>query len=88
MTLTALATVADAAGPFRRVMPAPFQRRLRAHELRLLAAIATGVPMTAVAQTLGVSDRTVRRRIRLLCEEIGVTTPIEAVVWAARQRLI
>jgi DNA-binding NarL/FixJ family response regulator len=88
MTLSALSVVADPISPPRPVPPTPLRRRLRARELRLLAVVATGAPMTAVAQVLGISDRTVRRRIRLLCEEIGVSTPIEAVVWAARQRLI
>lgn len=88
MTLTALSAVADPIRPIRPAMPASFHRRLRARELRLLSAVATGATMTAVAQVLGVSDRTVRRRVRLLCEEIGVSTPIEAVAWAARQRLI
>lgn len=68
--------------------PTQLRRRLRTREVRLLSVVATGAPMTAVAQLLGVSDRTVRRRIRLLCEELGVSTPIEAVVWAVRQRLI
>jgi DNA-binding NarL/FixJ family response regulator len=63
-------------------------RRLRNRELLLLSALATGAPITAVATHLGVSDRTIRRRIRLVCAEIGVSTPIEAVAWAARRRLI
>lgn len=63
-------------------------RRLRGGELRLLAALATGAPLTAVSQGLGISERTVRRHIRNLCDELGVRTPIEAVAWAARRRLI
>lgn len=63
-------------------------RTLHARELSLLATIATGVTMAAAAQKLGVSDRTIRRRMRIVCESIGVSTPIEAVAWAARRRLI
>ena len=66
----------------------PEPRRLRARELTLLSSLATGAPTSAVAGLLGVSDRTVRRRIRAVCEQIGVSTPIEAVAWAARRRLI
>ena len=63
-------------------------RRLRADELRLLATLATGAPLTAVSQRLGISERTVRRHLRSLCDELGVGTAIEAVAWAARRRLI
>jgi DNA-binding NarL/FixJ family response regulator len=54
----------------------------------LLSALATGAPITAVASRLGVSERTIRRRIRLVCGQIDVSTPIEAVAWAARRLLI
>jgi DNA-binding NarL/FixJ family response regulator len=50
--------------------------------------MASGAPVTVVAERLGISDRTVRRRLRKVCEDIGVHTPIEAVAWAARRRLI
>jgi|GEM_PF-6197258 len=68
--------------------PAAAQHRLRARELRLLSVLATGAPMSAIANLLGVSDRTIRRRVRMICEELEVSTPIEAVAWAARRRLI
>ena len=66
----------------------PSGRRLRTKELTLLSALATGAPISVVASLLGVSDRTIRRRVRTVCEQIGVNTPIEAVAWAARRRLI
>lgn len=74
----------------RQAWPAqhPEPRRLRTRELTLLSSLATGAPISAVAGLLGVSDRTIRRRIRSVCEVIGVDTPIEAVAWAARRRLI
>jgi DNA-binding NarL/FixJ family response regulator len=71
-----------------RLAPTHPELRLRSGELTLLASLATGAPISAVADLLGVSDRTIRRRIRTVCEQIGVDTPIEAVAWAARQRLI
>ncbi|TDE08147.1 helix-turn-helix transcriptional regulator [Jiangella asiatica] len=57
-------------------------------DLELLALLATGMPAPRVARTLAVSDRTIRRRVRSICDAIGVGTTIEAVAWAARRRLI
>jgi len=63
-------------------------RRLTRDDVRLLAVIATGVPIASVAGRLEISDRTVRRRVRTICETLGVKTMIEAVAWAARRGLI
>lgn len=57
-------------------------------DLRLLAALAAGLSTPAVARRLNTSSRTVQRRSRDLCDRIGVRTPVEAVAWAARRRLI
>ncbi|MFB4308626.1 LuxR family transcriptional regulator [Actinomadura sp. GTD37] len=57
-------------------------------EIRLLAQIASGVTADVAAQKLELSVRTLRRRLRSICDLLGVTTPIEAVVWAARRHLI
>lgn len=57
-------------------------------DIRLLSAIASGDPITCVAERVGISDRTVRRRVHGICEVLGVKTAMEAVVWAARHRLI
>ncbi|MFE1167785.1 LuxR C-terminal-related transcriptional regulator [Nocardiopsis sp. NPDC058789] len=57
-------------------------------ELELLAEIATGVTTEVAARHLELSARTLRRRIRNICDVLGVNTPIEAVVWAARRQLI
>ncbi len=51
---------------------------------RLLALLAEGLPLEAIARRLGISERTVRRRIRALCDRIGVGNPVQAVVWAVR----
>lgn len=63
-------------------------RKLSRDDVRLLAVIATGIPIASVAGRLEVSDRTVRRRVRVICETLEVTTMIEAVTWAARRGLI
>jgi DNA-binding NarL/FixJ family response regulator len=55
-----------------------------AGDLRLLALLADGLVLDAIARRLDFSERTVRRRIRSLCDRIGVDTPMQAVVWAVR----
>lgn len=62
--------------------------RLSDDELQLLAQIATGVTADVAARHLELSARTLRRRLRAICDRLEVNTPIEAVVWAARKQLI
>lgn len=62
--------------------------RLSDDELQLLAQIATGVTADVAARHLELSARTLRRRLRAICDRLEVNTPIEAVVWAARRQLI
>jgi DNA-binding NarL/FixJ family response regulator len=62
--------------------------QLSEEELALLRLVATGLPMDSVAARLGMSPRTARRRMRDLCERIGVTGTIQAVVWAAHHGLV
>lgn len=57
-------------------------------ELTVLAAVASGASEAAAARRLHISARTLRRRLRKACDTLGVEAPIEAVVWAARNRLI
>jgi DNA-binding NarL/FixJ family response regulator len=62
--------------------------QLSRQDLELLRMLADGALIGAVARKLQTSDRTVRRRIRHICDRLGVATPIQAVVWAARQGLL
>ncbi|MDS1271929.1 LuxR C-terminal-related transcriptional regulator [Lipingzhangella sp. LS1_29] len=64
------------------------QIELSTEEIELLAEIATGVTTDVAARRLELSARTLRRRLRTVCDRLDVNTPIEAVVWAARRQLI
>ena len=57
-------------------------------DLELLRLLAAGQTVDAIARRVGISERTVRRRLRALADEIGVDSTIEAVVFAVRARLI
>jgi DNA-binding NarL/FixJ family response regulator len=57
-------------------------------DVELLRLMSEGLPTEAVARRLDLSDRTVRRRMRSICDRLGVTAPIQAIVWAARRGLL
>jgi DNA-binding NarL/FixJ family response regulator len=57
-------------------------------DVEILRLLARGLPVETVARRLEISDRTVRRRCRQVCDRLGVHTPIEAVVWAAHHHLV
>ncbi|MCW2795585.1 helix-turn-helix domain-containing protein [Nocardioides sp.] len=57
-------------------------------DLELLRLLADGQTVDAIARRVGVSERTVRRRLRSIADDIGVDSTIEAVVHAVRSRLI
>jgi DNA-binding NarL/FixJ family response regulator len=61
---------------------------LSGQDVELLRLLARGLPLESVARRLDRSERTVRRRVRGICERLGVHAPIEAVVWAARRGLV
>jgi DNA-binding NarL/FixJ family response regulator len=74
-----------ATGVDGRPHPAPL---VSTDELTMLRLIAEGLPIDAVAHRMETSPRTVRRRMRNLCDRIGATCAIQAVVWAARRGLV
>jgi DNA-binding NarL/FixJ family response regulator len=59
-----------------------------ASDRAVLDLIARGVTVQAAARRLEVSERTVRRRLRAMAEEIGVDTTIEVVVHAVRRGML
>lgn len=61
---------------------------LDSDDLALLSLLAAGASLDVVARRLDLSERTVRRRIRRVCDRLQVGTPMEAVAWAARRHLV
>jgi DNA-binding CsgD family transcriptional regulator len=57
-------------------------------EVAVLRLVAEGLPIDSVAARLGMSPRTVRRRMHDVCENLGVRSTIQAVVWAAHHGLV
>lgn len=63
-------------------------KSLAADDLAILRPLSQGMTTDAIARELNISERTLRRRVRGICDQLGVRTPIEAVVWAVRVRQI
>jgi DNA-binding NarL/FixJ family response regulator len=61
---------------------------LSRQDIELLRLLAAGLPLDAVARRLNTSERTVRRRVKAICDRLGVGSSIQAVVWAARRGLV
>lgn len=61
---------------------------LSEEDLTILRPLSQGLTTEAIARELNISERTLRRRVRTICDQVGVNTPIEAVVWAVRKRRI
>jgi DNA-binding NarL/FixJ family response regulator len=59
-----------------------------ADDVRILRLLSEGLTTDVIARRVGLSERTVRRRLRTLADEIGVDSTIEAVVFAVRSGLI
>ena len=61
---------------------------LSVRELEVLRALADGHSTTAIAQTLGLSEHTVRNHVSNMLTKLGAHTKLQAVVFAARAGLI
>jgi DNA-binding NarL/FixJ family response regulator len=64
------------------------QPRISDEDVRLIGLYADGLPIEAIARRLDLSERTVRRRTRALCDRLGARAAIQVVAWAARRGLI
>ena len=62
--------------------------RPTADDLLILRLLSQGHTTEVIARRLDRSERTIRRRLRAIADEIGVDSTIEAVVYAVRARLI
>lgn len=57
-------------------------------DLMILRLLSCGRTMEYVARRVDLSERTVRRRLRTIVDDLGVDSSIEAVVHAVRAGLI
>ena len=64
------------------------QRILDQTDIEILKFLADGMTLGAIGRRLDLSERTVRRRLRGICDDIGVGSPIAAVVWAVRRGVL
>lgn len=79
---------ADAARPMPVTVDDSRQNVFTDEELALISLFADGLCVEAIARRLELSDRTIRRRSRALCDRLGVVSSIQVVAWAARRQLI
>jgi DNA-binding NarL/FixJ family response regulator len=74
--------------------PAPGPRaraagaELSGQDVELLVLLADGLSLDAVARRVNASERTVRRRVRAICDRLGMSSTIQVVAWAARKGLV
>lgn len=68
--------------------PASAADSLEPRDRSILRLMAGGVSDAAIARQLGISSRTVERRVRVLLDRLNATTRFQAGVTAARQGLI
>src|ERR1700744_4871087 len=62
--------------------------QLNEDEIAAIRLIARGLLLDDIPRRLGISERTLRRRIRALCGRLEARTPIEVIVWAAKRGLV
>lgn len=70
------------------VVMAESAARLEDEEIELVRLLAEGLTTDRIARRLRISERTVRRRTRALCDRLDVPTPVQVVVWAARRGML
>nr|WP_279672204.1 helix-turn-helix transcriptional regulator [Flexivirga meconopsidis] len=61
---------------------------LDSRDRRILRLMANGVSDAAISRQIGISSRTVERRVRVIMDRVNATTRFQAGVLAARQGLI
>lgn len=61
--------------------------RLTARERDVLALLCAGLPNKLISRELGISGSTVKSHVASIFREFGVTSRLQAVVWARRYQL-
>lgn len=70
--------------------PTPVAERpsLTREDIEVLTLLAEGLPLSTIGRQLHLSERSIRRRLRMICDRLGCRSSIQAVVWAARRGLV
>ena len=83
--VTALSGIADTYWQLASPMSGPAIHELDSRHIKIVQLLAAGATDAAIADRMGISQRTVERRVRGLMEQLGVTTRFQAGVQAARR---
>ncbi len=83
--VAALNAIVDTCWQLAAPMSGPAISELDDRGHRVLRLLAAGATDAAIAEQVGISQRTVERRVRALMEQLGVTTRFQAGVQAARR---
>jgi len=68
--------------------PVAVRPSLTRDDIEVLTLLAEGLPLSTIGRRLHLSERSIRRRLRLICDRLGCRSSIQAVVWAARRGLV
>lgn len=71
--------------PLTRTPRGPTLRRLTDRDGQIIAMLAAGASDLTIARQLGISQRTIERRVRSIMEELGATTRFQAGAIAVRR---
>jgi DNA-binding NarL/FixJ family response regulator len=61
---------------------------LSSEDITVLTLLAEGHPLSTIGRRLHLSERSIRRRLRMICDQLGCRSSIQAVVWAAKRGLV
>ena len=64
------------------------ENALTGRELQVLKAVTAGMTNQEVGMSLGISDKTVEKHLESIYHKLGVTSRVEAAVYAIRNRMV
>jgi DNA-binding NarL/FixJ family response regulator len=88
MTMEASVMMAEPGGRASGQRSPGAAAELSRQDVEMLVLLADGLSLDAVARRVNASERTVRRRVRAICDRLGLSSTIQVVAWAARQGLL